>query len=403
MKGYNPMRFEEVLHRDAEIDKYMGFLSRAIQGHTPDNIFVYGQTGIGKSIVTKMVTSQLEADSSRHNIIIKAIYINCDAIHTDVAILKKINSRIQPESSLKKVANSFESYFAEFCEIMNKFKGIPIIIFDEVDKLNNPDILNIFARVKENDWIDKNLCVIGITNDLKFMDRLDPRTKSALCKFTIVFAPYTSDQLRDILNQRAEMAFKEGGLEEMVVPLCAALAAQEHGDARKAIDLLRVSGEIAEQEGAVTVQETHVRKAKELIELDEVKETIKTLPIQTKLVLASGVHHTLKGENVITTGVLYDTYKALCNEVGLEILSQRRVTDLLGTLDMLGIINTAIIYKGRYGRTKDISLNMPPEVAMRVLLEDEYLALAGKEHYPDKKSSIQSSLEHHAPRLRIHS
>ncbi len=374
MKGYNPMTFDKILHRNVEIGKYMDFLSRAMNRNTPDNIFAYGQTGTGKSLITRMATSQLEMDANKYGIKVKTIYVNCEAIHTDTGILKRINSRMQPESNLKKTMNSFDAYFSIFCDIINGFDGIPIIIFDEVDKLVNPDILNIFARVKENDFTDKNICIIGVTNDLKFVDNLDPRTRSVLSKSTIVFPPYTATHLIDILNQRAKVAFREGCLSETVIPICSAFAAQEHGDARKALDLLRVSGEIAEREGMTILDEICVRKAKEQIELDEVKEAIRTLPLQTKLVLASCVYHVSKGVHRVLTGDIYITYEKFCNATGFESLTQRRVSDLLSTLNMFGIIITDIVFKGRYGRTKEISLNMPQDVAWSVLIEDSALS-----------------------------
>lgn len=373
IKGHDPMTIDEILHRDTEIEKYMEILSRAMNENTPDNIFVYGQTGIGKSMVTKIVTSQLEVDAKKYNINVKTAYVNCEAIHTDTGVIKRINSRMQPKSVLQKTMNSFAAHFSVFCDIINEFSGIPIIIFDEVDKLTNPDILNIFARIKENDFADKNICIIGVTNDLKFVEKLDSRTRSVLSKSTIVFPPYTAIQLADILNQRAKVAFRDNCLSEAVIPLCSAFAAQEHGDARKALDLLRVSGEIAEREGAIVVKETHVRKAKEQIELDEVKEIIRTLPLQTKLVLISCIYCASEGASKILTKDIYNTYKRFSYLTGFEILTQRRVTDLLSMLDMFGIIITEIAHKGRYGRTKEISLNIPQDVALLFLLDDSIL------------------------------
>jgi cell division control protein 6 len=373
MKGHDSMTIDEILHRDIEIGKYMDILSRAMNGNTPDNIFVYGQTGIGKSMVTKMVTSQLEVDAHKYNINVKTAYINCEAVHTNTGVIKRINSRMQAKSVLQKTMNSFDAHFLVFCDIINEFNGIPIIIFDEVDKLSNPDILNIFARIKENDFTDKNICIIGVTNDLKFVEKLDSRTRSVLSKSTIVFPPYTAIQLADILNQRAKLAFRNNCLSEAVIPLCSAFAAQEHGDARKALDLLRVSGEIAEREGMIVVEETHVRKAKEYLEIDEVKEVIRTLPLQTKLVLASCVYCTSKGASKVLTKDIYNTYKKFSYSTGFETLTQRRVTDLLSMLDMFGIIITEITHKGRYGRTKEISLNMPQDVTLAVLLDDSAL------------------------------
>jgi cell division control protein 6 len=218
--------------------------------------------------------------------------------------------------------------------------------------------------------------VIGISNDLKFTEFLDHRVKSSLGEEEIIFPPYDARQLQDILVQRAGISFKDDALEGTVIPLCAALAAQEHGDARRALDLLRVSGEIAEREGARKVGEPHVRRAQNKIELDRVTEVVRTLPTQSKLVLLASILSEEAGMKGLTTGEVYDTYAALCGVSNVDVLTQRRVTDLLSELDMMGILNARVISKGRYGRTKEIQLSVPLAETKAVLREDPMLEAA---------------------------
>jgi cell division control protein 6 len=212
--------------------------------------------------------------------------------------------------------------------------------------------------------------MIGISNDLKFTDYLDSRIQSSLGEEEIVFSPYNARQLEDILRQRAELAFKEGILDGFVIPLCAALAAREHGDARKALDLLRVSGEVAEREGASIITESHVRKANEKIEADNIVEAVRTLPTQSKLLLYSVILLEERGERTITTGEVHGVYKRLCKGLSLDALTQRRVSDLISELDMLGILNSKVVSKGRYGRTKEIKLEVPL-IGIKLVLEDD--------------------------------
>ncbi|MEF8863774.1 MAG: cell division control protein Cdc6, partial [Haloarculaceae archaeon] len=207
----------------------------------------------------------------------------------------------------------------------------------------------------------------------KFTDFLDPRVKSSLGEEEIVFPPYDATQLRDILQQRADVAFKEDTLSEDVIPLCAAFAAQEHGDARRALDLLRTAGELAERDRTDTVEENHVRQAQEKIELDRVVEVVRTLPTQSKLVLYATILLEKNGVHSINTGEVFNIYKRLCGEVDADVLTQRRVTDLISELDMLGIVNAVVVSKGRYGRTKEISLSVPIEETEAVLLSDSRL------------------------------
>ncbi|HIH01717.1 TPA: cell division control protein Cdc6, partial [Thermoplasmata archaeon] len=224
-----------------------------------------------------------------------------------------------------------------------------------------------------DDLKNAKVSVIGISNDLRFMEFLDPRVKSSLSEEKMVFPPYNAEQLRDILSQRAKLAFEEKVLEPSVIPLCAALAAQEHGDARRALDLRRVAAEIAERNRQPVVAETDVAKAKNKIELDCVNEAVRTLPLQSKLVLMGVVLNEEKGNARLTTGDLYETYKELCHCTSVSILTQRRVTDLISELDMLGLIHARVKSFGRGGRTKEIELSVPKEEARTILQDDETL------------------------------
>ena len=215
---------------------------------------------------------------------------------------------------------------------------------------------------------------MGISNDLQFTDFLDPRVKSSLGEEEIVFPPYDAGHLQDILDERASVAFEDGAIADGVIELCAAFAAQEHGDARRALDLLRTAGELAERSTTDAVAENHVRQAQQKIELDRVVEAVRTLPTQSKLVLLAIIKLETGGsDEPITTGEAYNTYDGFCDVVGVDTLTQRRVTDLISELDMLGIVTAVVVSKGRYGRTKEISLSVPTKETTSVLLADSRL------------------------------
>jgi cell division control protein 6 len=218
--------------------------------------------------------------------------------------------------------------------------------------------------------------IVGISNDLKFTEFLDPRVKSSLGEENMIFPPYDAGELQDILNQRVEIALKPGSIEEDVVPLCSALAAQEHGDARRALDLLRISAEIAERSKAPRITKNHVRQAQNKIEIDRVTEVVRTLPTQSKLLLLAILlqekHNKKTGSTgTVTTGEVYEVYKDLCKKTRMDSLTQRRVTDLISELDMLGIITARVISKGRYGRTRDIKMSSSFDDIMNILKEDD--------------------------------
>ncbi|MFC4540770.1 Cdc6/Cdc18 family protein [Halosolutus amylolyticus] len=266
--------------------------------------------------------------------------------------------------------------YSVFFDAVDYDERVVVIMLDEIDKLvekSGDDTLYNLSRMN-SELENSRVSIIGISNDLKFTDFLDPRVKSSLGEEEIVFPPYDANQLRDILQHRSDVAFKEGALSDDVIPLCAAFAAQEHGDARRALDLLRTAGELAERAQTETIVEEHVRQAQDKIELDRVVEVVRTLPTQSKLVLFSIILLEKNGVHSINTGEVFNIYKRLCEEIDADVLTQRRVTDLISELDMLGIVNAVVVSKGRYGRTKEISLSVPLEETEAVLLSDSRLS-----------------------------
>ena len=131
------------------------------------------------------------------------------------------------------------------------------------------------------------ICVVGISNDLTFLENIDPRVRSSLSEEEIVFPPYNALQLQDILKKRSVMAFKEGVIDDGVIAKCAAFAAREHGDARRALDLLRVAGELSERDGSRKILQNHIDKANNKIEKDKILDIISTEPKQFQFVLYS--------------------------------------------------------------------------------------------------------------------
>ena len=179
--------------------------------------------------------------------------------------------------------------------------------------------------------------------------------------------------MRDILAERAKLAFHDGVLTDGALSLCSALAAAEHGDARRALDLLRVAAEIAEREGAKQITEEHVRLAEKRIEHNRVFEAIKNMPLHSKLVLCSVYLLSKAKVNYAITGDIYEVYRELCNETGISPLTQRRVSTLISELDAMGLLNSRVVSMGRYGRTKKIRLGIGRTVIKEVFQNDERL------------------------------
>jgi len=302
------------------------------------------------------------------------IYMNCEMVDTQYRLLSKLAEYMG--QSVPLTGWPTDKVYETFFNALDESEKLVIVVLDEIDKLlrkGSDDILYGLTRIN-SDLKKAGVSVIGISNDLNFIDFLDPRVRSSLGEEEIIFPPYDAIQLVDILKQRAEEAIAEGMIDEDVIPLCAAFAAQEHGDARRALDLLRIAAEIAEREGGVKVKVKHVRLAKERIETDRVVEVIKTLPTQSKLVLYSVLLLKKYGATNISTGETYNVYRELARKSSIDVLTQRRVSDLINELDMLGILNSTVISKGRYGRSKEIKLGTPLVQLKKILEEDNRLA-----------------------------
>jgi len=360
-------------HRQQQISQLASIMVTALKGERPSNVLIFGKTGTGKTASVKFLGNEIRKADSEFNRV-TFLYMNCEVVDTPYSVLQNIgNQFIQDfDQRIPFTGWSTERVYNILREKIDEQERVVIIVLDEVDKLvykSGDDVLYHLSKI--NDDLKKaRVSLIGISNDLKFTEFLDPRVKSRLGEEKMVFPPYNAEQLQDILNQRAKLAFDEGTLEPSVIPLCSALAAQEHGDARRALDLLRIAAEIAERGGEDKITEAHVYKAKNKIELDCVTEAVKTLPTQSKLVLLGIIINEEKNNGRLTTGDVYTTYRDMCKVVGLTALTQRRVTDLISELDMLGIVNATVVSKGRYGRTKEISLSVPPEGTSKVLMDD---------------------------------
>jgi len=360
----------ELPHRSEEIRRLAEVVAPALRGERPNNVFIYGLSGTGKTAVTKYVLRRLQELASQKGAMVQSIYVNVRQRETPYKVLADVAEQLGlrvPFTGL-----SIGELFSRIVKRLSRLEGVYIVVLDEIDFLvrRGDDVLYDLTRVNEH-LQRARVSVIGITNSVRLVDSLDPRVRSSLGEQTLVFSPYNAEQLKDILSQRAAMAFNDGALEEGVIPLCAALAAREHGDARRALDLLRVAAEIAEREGAPRVTEEHVMRARAEIERDKVSDVIRTLPLHSKLVLASVLSATGWGRGEATTGDVYSTYRSVVRSLGLEEVTLRRVSGVLGELlDMLGIISGRVVSRGRYGKTRVVELAADPETVAQALSED---------------------------------
>ncbi len=364
--SYSPGK---IPHRDNQIEQVASILAPALRGEKPSNLFVYGQTGSGKTLSIQFVKNEILKRAKENNLPLRIEYLNCkmrkisDTEYRIFAeLIKKLGGNV-PATGLPT-----DQVYNKFIEIIEKEKRPIILILDEIDqavkKISDGFLYNLTRLNSE--LSQTQISIIGISNDLKFLDSLDPRVRSSLGEEEIVFPPYNAIQLQDILKERAEQAFKKNVLDNGVIAKCAAYAAREHGDARRALDLLRVSGELAERQGCKKVTTEHLDLANEKIDKDKITDVVSSAPKQFQLTLFSIINLTEKTKEKIYTGEVYNVYNEMCSKAKTEVLTQRRFSDIIGELDMMGLINAPVISKGRHGRTREIKLSVANNIIEKI-------------------------------------
>ncbi|WP_296804511.1 Cdc6/Cdc18 family protein [uncultured Methanobrevibacter sp.] len=342
---------EKLVHREEQIRQIAKYWIDALNEVTPSNVTLYGKTGTGKTAASKFAREQLLDAAMNKNVFVKVEYIRCTDYTTEYQVIAQLCQKLGrdvPNRGWTKgeIVNTFRDIFKT-----NAFgkKLILIVILDEIDILLDKDGDGILYTLTRTD----NVSVLSISNFLDFKNLIKSRVTSSLNDKEIVFPPYGADQLSDILSERAELAFSDGVLNDDVIPLCSAMAAKEEGDARYALDLLKNAGELAFDEDSDKVTSEHVKEAKDRIEHNKVTEIIQTLPLQQQRVLEAILNLTKRDEE-ISSGKLYEEYKELSKK---DAVTYRRIFDFINELELLGIISTNTISRGRgKGRTNIIKL-----------------------------------------------
>ncbi len=346
---------ERLPHREDQIRLLGSTVAPVLRNSRCSNIFIYGKTGTGKTAVTKYVLSHLESKAKEHGAQVRFCYINCRMTGSEYRVFASLSQSVG--MSIPFTGLSVGEVFDRFRTGLDQARIIFIIVLDEVDALikDRGDAF-MYELTRINETLNKSkVAIIGISNDLRLKEFLDPRVFSSLSEEELVFRPYDAEELRNILLERSKLSFQEGVLSDSALSICSALAAAEHGDARRALDLLRVAGEVAERKGAKMVTEEHVRQAEKHIEHNRVVDALNNLTLHSKLVLLS-VYRLSKPS--ATTGEIYDIYNELCGELGAGLLTQRRLGTLVNELDSMGLVNAKVVSMGRYGRTKKIRLEI---------------------------------------------
>jgi cell division control protein 6 len=359
-ESYQPDQIEE---REDEITAYMDALQPVIDGWEPNNVFLYGNTGVGKTAVTEYLLGRLQEDVKNYDDVeLSVLSINCKTLNSSYQVAVKLVNELRPPGrEISSTGYPQQTVFNKLYEELDALGGTVLIVLDEIDAIGERDeLLYELPRARANDNLDTTkVGVIGISNDFKFRDQLDPRVQDTLCERELQFPPYDAPELENILRSRAEIAIVDGAIEEGVLKFCAALAARDSGSARQALDLLRLAGELAENRNLDTIERDHVEAARAKLEQERVEEGMRQLTTHGQLALLAVVSKAAKEETPARTRECYEEYVSLCESAESDSLTQRSVHNHLSELRMLGILSAHENRIGSRGNYYSYELNVP--------------------------------------------
>jgi cell division control protein 6 len=283
----------------------------------------------------------------------------CFRVLNDLACYLDASKRYKKGISLDELMGKIE-------EKMESYRGYFIIFVDEIDHVRRDlDSFLKFLVKRLPQTVALKLVLVFTSNRLNWQDNIDPRIKSFLKINEIFFKPYNAFDLQQILSLRIRKALNQQMVEEGVLEKIAAVSSRTHGDARKAVELLSKSALIAEREGTKVTMEL-VDRALDDIEKDKYVAMIKSSPKQLQAVLYAIIALTARVTKPVYTGDAYAGYQLFCSKINIRALTQRAFSDLVSELDMYGFIQARVFSHGRYGRTKEITINLPKEISDRL-------------------------------------
>ncbi len=358
---------ETLLHREDQTKALAQILAPSLKGERASNVFIYGKTGTGKTVTVSFTTENILKVAKEHHLPIQVIYANCKLgriADTEYRLLANLCNKLGEE--VPSTGLSTGQVYNTFKALVDKEAQVVILVLDEIDELvKKTDDAFLYNLTRLNAELQQaKVSFVGIANNVSFIENLDPRVRSSLNEEELLFPCYNALQICDILKQREEKAFHEGIVNPGVLEKCAAFAARDHGDARRAIELLRVAGEIAERNSFRNVTIEHLDQAEEKIERDRMLDVVRIQPKQYQLVVYGILSLWERNtRSLLSTGEVYECYKGLCEHTNLPVLTQRRISDIIADLDTQGVVSVEVISKGRYGRTRNITPSVQREVS----------------------------------------
>jgi len=383
IKNPNVLRHDyipnRILHRNKQQELVTQSLIPLYQKSIPPNLLVYGKPGTGKTLVVKKVLKQIQDRVDKNSYQIKIAITNAKDqsnlynVLVDLGRQLGLKSKKTPNDKLwlPNTGLSISEVFNRILYVIEKNKINTVFVIDEIDHLaklvdkTGKDILYSITRANLK-LKNGSLSLVGVSNDVRFKEELDPRVISTLSEEEIVFPAYETNEIKEILEDRVPIAFEKNVVSVGALNLCASMACRQHGDARRAIKLLNVAAKTAELNQANSITDEHIRLASQRIEVDKESQQLDAFSLHEKLLVIT----TMKSPN-ISTGDIYSAYKSLCKIIHQSELTQRRITQMLSEIELSGLISGRMVHQGIHGNTKKFTLTISPELVKNTLKSEE--------------------------------
>lgn len=303
-EGFIP---ERMYHRDSQRDAIVSCISPAAHGRAPRNMFIFGPTGCGKTSLVQWIVSELERESRN----VKTSYVNCWKNPSTHNILSKIVSDLKifsnPKKQSSEILADIESYVA------NHGKKL-VIVLDEIDRVEDMDILYSLSR--------SNYGILCISNDPHALATLDTRIKSSFSPEHLEFPKYSVDEMRDILRERAALAFVPGAIDDVFLRIASVGA---DGDARVGIETLRKAALAAEADGLRKIGKEHILGAQKQSRMIKAEQILSTLTEDHRM-----LYKIIASHGKIASSELFEEYKKAAGEPVSERTYRAYMEKLVG-------------------------------------------------------------------------
>jgi orc1/cdc6 family replication initiation protein len=292
-------------------------------------------------------------------------------------VVRTIVNELLPEhaSDFPKRGLGTGDAFEELYKQLNRVSGTHLLVFDEIDHLDDADtLLYELPRAKANGNIpDANVGVIGISNNYTFRNSLSAKVQDTLMETEISFSPYDAGELRTILTERAERALIDGAYDDSAIAKAAAIAAKDMGNARQAIDLLRVGAEVTERSNTDTVTDTQITEAQRIVQRGRLRNRISDQTQHAQYILEAMARLAQRDELPVRSRVVQTAYEEVAGSYGADPLtSLKSVQNHLSDLHMLGFLQREDRNQGEGGgRYYEYEMDLDPEVVLEAREEIE--------------------------------